>query len=37
MRKVMEKPKDKKIFKQTANSTKSINLGVFTFRGGIRF
>lgn len=37
MRKVMHKPKDKKIFKQTANTTKSINLGVYTYRGGIRF
>lgn len=37
MRKEMPKPKDEKVFKQTANTTKSINLGVITYRGGIRF
>lgn len=37
MRKVMSKPKDKMVYKQTANTTKSINLGIYTFRGGIRF
>lgn len=36
-RKEMSKSKDSKIFKQTANSTKTINLGVITYRGGIRF
>lgn len=37
MRKEMEKPKDKEVFKKTANNTKTINLGVITYRGGIRF
>ena len=37
MRKKMFKPKDKKIFRSTSSNTKAINLGVITYRGGIRF
>lgn len=37
MRKEMDKQKDKRIFKETALKTKVVNLGVITYRGGIRF
>lgn len=37
MRKKMFKPKDKKIFRNTSGNTKAVNLGVITYRGGIRF
>lgn len=29
--------KDKKVFSRTAAKSKAVNLGNFTFRGGIRF
>lgn len=37
MRKKMEYNHDKRVFQQTANKTKVLNLGVVTYRGGIRF
>ena len=36
MRRPVNKKRDKKIFTKTASKTKSINLGVKNFRGGIR-
>lgn len=36
MRKRMNKIKDRKIFKKTANKTREINLKPVTMRGGIR-
>lgn len=37
MRKKMSKRLDKKVFHNTSNNVKAINLGVITYRGGIRF
>lgn len=37
MRRPTNKKKDSKIFTRTASSSKAINLGVVTYRGGIRF
>lgn len=37
VRKEMNRNTDKKVFHQTATNTKVINLGVVTYRGGIRF
>lgn len=36
MRKKMKARRDKKMFSHTAAKTKAINLGVVTYRGGIR-
>ena len=36
MRKAMPKSQDKRVFKSTSNNVKAINLGVITYRGGIR-
>lgn len=36
-RKKMRKGKDKRVFNQTANKTKKINLSPRIMRGGIRF
>lgn len=36
-RKAMKKKKDRKIYNQTANKTKKINLSPRIMRGGIRF
>ena len=37
MRKKMPRSQDKKVFHNTSNNVKAINLGVITYRGGIRF
>lgn len=36
MRRKMKPKKDKRVFRNTAVGSKKINLGVRTFRGGIR-
>ena len=36
MRKVRYGKRDRRIFSQTANRTKAINLGAVTMRGGVR-
>ena len=36
MRKAMNPRKDKKMFSRNSRKTKAINLGVTTYRGGIR-
>lgn len=36
MRKKMSKGKDKRVFKQTANKSKLLNVCHYQFRGGIR-
>lgn len=36
IRKEMSRKTDKRVFHQTATNTKVINLGVVTYRGGIR-
>lgn len=35
-RRTVNKRKDKRIFRQTANQTKAVNIHNTTFRGGIR-
>lgn len=37
MRRPVNKRKDAAHFRRTASYTKAVNLGRFTFRGGIRF
>lgn len=37
MRRRMSKSQDKRIFKSTSNNVKAVNLGIITYRGGIRF
>lgn len=37
MRRKAPKRIDKKIFRNTANKTKAVNLGKIHYRGGIRF
>ena len=37
MRRKMSAAKDRKVFKDTSKNVKAINLGVITYRGGIRF
>lgn len=37
MRRSTSRRKDAGIFRRTAGFTKAINLGKYTFRGGIRF
>lgn len=36
-RKAMPTGKDKSLFRRTASKSKSVNLGVVSMRGGIRF
>lgn len=37
MRRSTSRGKDERFFRKTAGFTKAINLGKYTFRGGIRF
>lgn len=37
MRSIAPRSKDKRYFRRTWNNTKSVNLGQFIMRGGIRF
>lgn len=37
MRAKMPHRKDRKVFAKTASKSKAVNLGNFTYRGGIRF
>lgn len=37
MRRKMSPTQDRRVFKSTANNTKTVNLGIITYRGGIRF
>lgn len=37
MRRPTNRHRDRKLFQRTAAKSKAINLGNFTFRGGIRF
>lgn len=37
MRRHVNPRKDKKVFTRTAHKSKAVNLGAFTYRGGIRF
>lgn len=37
MRKRMNRRTDRKVFRDTAQNPKAVNLGIRTYRGGIRF